>query len=317
MTRLNLPLLDELTKCRHLLIAGMGGGFDLFCGLPIYHELRRFGVNIHLANLTFTRIEFAKSVQKVSQLITGVTADTQSVLLYFPELRLAQFLRNEGDDQTIWCFHADNAPALLQAYRALIETLNIDGILLMDGGVDSLMRGDEAQIGTVLEDGFSLAAIDELSGLQFRRMACLGFGTEQDVSHGHVLENIAALMETGAFLGSCALSRHMDAFTFYEQAVAFAHNARGQEPSVVQSSVVAATHGHYGNFHATEKTRDSRLHLSPLMPLYWFFDVPGVAARNLFLPGLRRAPTRRDALAAIAQIRTVVPVRRPAPPLFI
>jgi len=32
---LNLPILDQLASCKNLLIAGMGGGYDVFCGLPI------------------------------------------------------------------------------------------------------------------------------------------------------------------------------------------------------------------------------------------------------------------------------------------
>ncbi|MCK6628246.1 MAG: hypothetical protein L6R45_24105 [Anaerolineae bacterium] len=31
---LNLPIFDQVAHCQNLLIAGMGGGFDLFCGLP-------------------------------------------------------------------------------------------------------------------------------------------------------------------------------------------------------------------------------------------------------------------------------------------
>ena len=30
---LNLPTLNQLSNCKNLLIAGMGGGFDVFCGL--------------------------------------------------------------------------------------------------------------------------------------------------------------------------------------------------------------------------------------------------------------------------------------------
>jgi hypothetical protein len=48
--QLNLPILDQVSSCRSLLIAGMGGGFDLFCGLPIYFELQRRGQRAHLAN---------------------------------------------------------------------------------------------------------------------------------------------------------------------------------------------------------------------------------------------------------------------------
>ena len=37
---LNLPIEDEITTCRNLLIAGMGGGFDIFCS-ALLPELSR------------------------------------------------------------------------------------------------------------------------------------------------------------------------------------------------------------------------------------------------------------------------------------
>jgi hypothetical protein len=50
---LNLPILDQLLSCKNLLIAGMSGAFDVFCGLPIYFELKKHGSNAHLANFSF------------------------------------------------------------------------------------------------------------------------------------------------------------------------------------------------------------------------------------------------------------------------
>ena len=50
----NIPILDQLSACKSLLIAGIGGGFDIFCGLPIYYELKKRGKNVHLANFSFS-----------------------------------------------------------------------------------------------------------------------------------------------------------------------------------------------------------------------------------------------------------------------
>jgi hypothetical protein len=50
--QLNLPIFDRLADCRNILIAGMGGGFDVFSGLPIYFALPERGQRAHLANLT-------------------------------------------------------------------------------------------------------------------------------------------------------------------------------------------------------------------------------------------------------------------------
>ncbi|HLA45254.1 MAG TPA: hypothetical protein VJZ27_17535 [Aggregatilineales bacterium] len=53
---MNIPIWEELSACKNLLIAGMGGGFDVFCGLPVYFELRAQGQHVHLANFSFSGI---------------------------------------------------------------------------------------------------------------------------------------------------------------------------------------------------------------------------------------------------------------------
>ncbi len=40
MELLHLPFFTEIQEARSILVAGAGGGFDLFCGLPLYFGLR-------------------------------------------------------------------------------------------------------------------------------------------------------------------------------------------------------------------------------------------------------------------------------------
>lgn len=84
---------------------------------------------------------------------------------------------------------------LRAAYRALVEHLRADAVVLVDGGTDILMRGDEAGLGTPVEDMTSLAAVAGLPDIPVRLVACLGFGIDayHGVNHVQVLENIAAL----------------------------------------------------------------------------------------------------------------------------
>ena len=73
--RLNLPVLDRLSASRILLIAGMGGGFDVFCGLPIYFELRSRGLNVHLGSLSFSpHLRRLKGGIRLTEALAGVTA---------------------------------------------------------------------------------------------------------------------------------------------------------------------------------------------------------------------------------------------------
>jgi hypothetical protein len=74
--QLNLPILDQLAPCRNILIAGMGGGFDVFCGLPIFFALQERGRSVHLANLTFSPAHLIDGPTRLTPSLVGVTADT-------------------------------------------------------------------------------------------------------------------------------------------------------------------------------------------------------------------------------------------------
>ena len=40
---------------------------------------------------------------------------------------------------------------MLEVYEALVKELQVDAIILADGGTDSLMQGDEDGLGTPME----------------------------------------------------------------------------------------------------------------------------------------------------------------------
>lgn len=294
---LNLPLLNQLSNCKNLLIAGMGGGYDVFCGLPIYFELKKHGVNAHLANFSFSDIESVDSGNRLSKTLVGITRKQERVFPYFPELHLVHWFKEKrNEDITIWCFHKTGAAPLTENYRILAEHLSLDGILLVDGGVDSLVRGDEAELGTAIEDLTTLYAVNQLSDIHNRWLACVGFGAEQNLTHAHILENIASLTKAGGFLGSCSLTPQMEVYQDYEEAVVHVQSNEFQDPSVINSSIVSAVRGQYGDYHLTEKTRRGHLWISPLMSLYWFFDFDCVVKENMLLPEIEGTLLFRDAL---------------------
>lgn len=309
---LNLPNVDELSGCKNLLIAGMGGGFDIFCGLPIYFELQQRGINVHLANYSFSMIEALRQGVRLSETLVGVTHDLDGRFVYFPELYLSQWFKAKHNaDVTIWSFHKTGVRPLLENYHALIDHLGIDGILLIDGGVDSLLRGDESDVGTLIEDSISLIAVGELKSVPVRQIACIAFGAERDMPYEQVLSNVAALTKMGSFLGSCSLIPQMDVYQDYEDAVLKVQGQARQDASVINSSIISAVRGEFGNHHLTDKTAGSTLWISPLMPIYWFFDLPAVARRSLLYSALRYTDTAQDAWRAMMQFRRTTGIRRP------
>ena len=164
-------------------------------------------------------------------------------------------------------------------------------------------------MGTAIEDLTSLYAVNQLADISTRLLACIAFGAEQNLTHAHIFENIASLTKAGGFLGSCSLIPSMESYQAYDDAVAYVQNNQFQDPSVINSSIVSAVRGHYGNYHLTEKTKRSQLWISPLMSMYWFFDVGCVVKQNMLLPEIEGTMLFRDALYKVIAKAERIPRR--------
>jgi hypothetical protein len=298
--QINLPILDRLTDSHQILIAGVGGG------LPLYLALRALGKTVHLANFSFTEFTFAQIFSQpivlLENQVIGARPPIDPRMPYYPEGYLAQWFKETRDeDITVWAFAKTGAVLLVESYTALIQHLNIDALILVDGGVDSIMRGDEARPGTLIEDAISLTAVDALD-IPVKLLVCLGFGTEveEDVCHHHALENIAALAKAGGFLGSCALVPQMEAFQQFESACRYVWEQGHNPKSHITARVIPAVNGEFGNHHMyPDDTESNRTHIfvSPLMSLYWFFDAHAVIAQSLIIDMLRDTHDVREAFA--------------------
>jgi hypothetical protein len=303
-------VLDRLRPAQRVLIAGIGGGYDVFCGLPLFFHLRKCGKTVRLANLSFTDLQRVDG-RKLAWAAVEVNAESSGPEYYFPEKYLCEWFRSRGEDVSIQCFHRTGVLPLAEAYSAVTQEYGIDTVVLIDGGTDSLMRGDEPDLGTPQEDIASIAAADSLE-LERRFLVCLGFGvdTYHGVSHGCVLENVAALAREGAFLGAFSLLAETEEAELYRQAAEFTFSRMPGHVSIVSSSILSAIAGEFGDHHATERTRGSKLWINPLMSLYWAFSVEGVARRCLYLDSVRGTESYYELSRAIATFRSALPGTR-------
>jgi hypothetical protein len=226
------------------------------------------------------------------------------------------FFAERNEDVLIWCFEKTGASQLIKNYRELIKHLEIDCIILIDGGIDSLMRGDEPEVGTLFEDTLSLLAVSEMVTVPKRLLACLGLGAEYEIGYAHLFENIAHLTKIGAFKGTCSLTSAMKSYQQYKDAVLHVFDQQPKFPSVICSSVISAVSGEYGDFHYVKRTHGSDLHISPLMPMYWFFDAPTVAKQSLVLLSMRLSYSVDDAWSKMQKKRSeLTPRKTPIYPL--
>ncbi|MHC4401368.1 MAG: DUF1152 domain-containing protein [Planctomycetota bacterium] len=299
-----LPFFQELEDSRSVLIAGAGGGFDVFSGLPLYFLLRETGRDVFLANLSFSSL--TQSVGRwLTPVLVEVTADSEGYMYYFPEQVLARWFRSEGQEVPIYCFHRAGVQPLLNGYRKLVEELGVDTVILVDGGTDSLMRGDEAGLGTPAEDMASIAAVSQLAVPQ-KLLACLGFGVDwyHGVCHAQVLEAVAELTQKGGYLGAISLMSSMPPVRRYMEASRWVRSAMREDvASIVCSSILSALEGRFAAYHSTERTSGNRLWISPLMTFYWGFHVSAVAERVLYLEDIVGTESYEEVLLAIETFR--------------
>jgi len=303
---LTLPFYNELDKSQNILLAGAGGGFDIFSGLPLYFGLKALGNQVHLANLSFSFLPPTQVTKedRLSPSLLKVTADTPILTDYFPEKFLSQWFREQGEEIPIYCFERTGVKPLLASYRALVEHLSLDTIILVDGGTDSLMRGDEIGLGTPQEDISSIIAVNELS-IERKMLACLGFGVDyfHGVCHAHFLEAVAEITRNQGYLGMFSLVEQMQEVQMYKMATESVFKSMPQQISIVSSSIISAINGNYGDYHATSRTRNSKLWINPLMPVYWCFKLSSVVERILYGDAMKNTDKYTDVNGVIKDFR--------------
>jgi len=308
----NPPMLAAATQSLakpgdHVLLAGCGGGYDVFGAVPLLVSLLDVGCEVSLASLSFTYLnglDGTKGVPGVPNLY-AVPPEAATADAYCPEAWLARFCRERlGRDVPVWGFDKTGVQPLFRAYQHLVERYEIDAIVLLDGGIDALLRGDESSLGTPAEDLASLLAVRRLP-LANKTMCCVGLGAElrDGICHEQVFHRIAELTRREAFLGATALVRQTRPGELYCDAIeyAFKHQAE-QKRSHVHKIVRAATHGEYG-------ADGPHIWVSPLLSLYWFFRLDDVADTHLFLNDLWQTETIWDVTAAVEAARKAVTIR--------
>lgn len=299
MQNLNLPILNGFMPEDNVLIIGIGGGFDIFCGLPIFYEMNNKVNNIVLANYSFTKI---KKLEKVTYQndIVGLykTIDNKHYMTeYAPEFNLKHHFSQKGLNNDIYLIERNGLEIVIKNIEKIIEDHKITKIIAIDGGFDSLMKGDEQGRGTFLEDSITMGAI-KFVGLP-SCLACIGFMTEKEdhVNEITVLRRINEIDSQFAFFGSCHLTKSQDAYEFYKEAyLACSKNHTSHISGKIINSI------------ENPLTIVDEVLYSPLMSNYHFFHLLTVANDNLLIPNLFHTNTFGECLMKLNEMRMYVPL---------
>jgi hypothetical protein len=303
---IDLPAFDRLREARSVLLLGAGGGYDILGAVPLLVALRGLGKTVHLGGVSFTSLDSLPRCQpdEAHACLFAVRGDSAVSDRYCPESWLARWLEEGGQDQPVWALAKVGVKPLRAALADLVARLGADAVVLVDGGVDILLRGDETSIGTPAEDLTSLCAVSGLA-VPTRLIMCLGFGAElrDGIPHAQVLERVAELQARGGFLGAVSLDRQTRPGAAYLEALGYvSEGQRGQRGSHVQATVRAAMSGQFGG-------KDPETWVSPLTALCWFFSLPEVAGSHLFLSHLEATDSIWDVTTRVRGCRSTLAVR--------
>jgi hypothetical protein len=306
-------LFQRLKDAGKVLLAGAGGGFDVYAALPIAVALADSGLEVAFANLSFTPLEAIDLDAWLDEDLAVIGPDTGCLEDgYFPERSLARWLGRNGFAAVVYAFPKTGVQPLRAAYERLITHLGVSAVVIVDGGTDMLLRGDESRLGTPAEDMATLAAVAGITG-PVKLAASVGFGIDayHGVNHAEVLENIAAMTADGSYLGAFSVPCDSRPSKLYLDAVDHAQAETPTWPSIVHGQIAAALRGKFGNVELSERTRGSALFVNPLMNIYFTFDLDGLAAHNLYLAEIEDTINFRQIITAIQRFRNSLPTTRP------
>src|SRR5262249_3550231 len=132
-----------LAGADRILFVGAGGGYDVFGAVPLLGGLIGEGKRVHLAGVTFTSASTlpGATADAVHPQLFGLTSAQAVTDRYCPEAWLAAWLeRKYGYAEPIWALKKCGVRLMKAAYAHLVRSLDIDAVVLVDGGVDVLLK---------------------------------------------------------------------------------------------------------------------------------------------------------------------------------
>lgn len=271
---MQIPFFNQLIKGKRFLIAGAGGSYDVVHGIPFYLYLTKtLNKQVTLANFSFTNLTKSQS-NEVFNGTYQVTKDSAE-LDFFPERQLACWLWDSHSlSVPIYAFSYElGVQQLRKAYNHLIAEYDIDTILLIDGGTDSILFGDEECLGTITEEANSMVAVFKANAPN-KYLLATGFGVDHihGISHYNCLENIATLIKDDGFLGSFSLTKDMEEGKQYLALTKYL-NTNNLKPSLTNHCIASALTGNFGDTQYSKKMLGCELFINPLMTFYWTFNL--------------------------------------------
>jgi hypothetical protein len=270
-----------------IIIAGCGGGYDIFGGIPLY--LRNPKETI-LINLSFTSTNILKELSKSNQVMElsdslykiNAKNITNPIDYHFAEYYLSKEL-----DCDVFVIPALSFRLTIQeiydAYLKILELFpEVDTLYLIDGGCDILLRGNETNLATPVEDMMSLYAVHKLS-IPNKFIGAIGLNTEtrDGVLESEIIERLKYLEENGILIEKRTWDIKDPDVARYVEIVSNSH----PENTTVQSLICASLEGNQGFCIPSHlvKMKRANVYLNELTKTYVLCNLNKLYQDNLYV----------------------------------
>ena len=271
------------------ILAGCGGGYDIFGAIPMYLDFLKSKKPI-LVSLSFTPLEIlnilveTNQIRKIGDTLFSIDAEkiSDQKFDYFPEYHLSRHLKQE-----VYLILCDSTIAqIIQGYNKILSSDNlvenpVDSIYLMDGGCDALLSGKETELATPVEDMMHIRAVMELP-IENKYICAIGMPC--DIGHGVIRKELEIRLEEieGMIVEKKQWSLDDENVQEYHRIF------RDSNPSnsIVHSLICAALEDHRGFYtpeHLRRRISESVVEIDSLMLTFVIYNMPPLYREVLYM----------------------------------
>ena len=313
-SRLQPEIWSEIKNSSGVLLIGCEGGFSVLNTLPLYFSIKSQNKPVHFCNMSLPSLKsstapviyYDEGISR-SPVCFEVSASSEfsssgtKPLEFFPEKYLCEWFQSRFSEPiSVFATERTGPHNLSESYKAICRVHGLDLIIVVDAGSDSLMAGDEQEIGGYLEDMLTIFAVNR-SGI--KGILCnIGIGCDRHlgISDCSSLRAIAELTLSGGFLGCFSLTKNMPEVGYFIDAVEFVGD-RMPRKNIAGLHVVNALNGQFGNVRIFED--QSRVFVNPIMAQYYFCRLEKVVRRIKYRDFVEEAKKAADLVTGIEYYR--------------
>ena len=289
---------DPLIKT--ILLCGCGGGFDFIHSSILIPLLKKLKKKLIFASFSFTDENLLPTNSKLYYQFKNKKSncyivkadkswnDKKIEKIEVPEVHFIKVLNQNYPEEEHFIYSMNsiyyNTKMLKELYEKIINDNEIDAIITIDGGSDSLMKGNEYSLGSIVEDSVTISAISNIKLIRIKQkiLGCIGLGCDRfhGVSDAATFRAISELKRSDGFLGGIIIETNHEGYKLYKKIVNET-NTKQDFHSIIANSVVASIEGSNIVPQAiTQRVLSSEMDFWPLMGIFWFFNCEKVKERS-------------------------------------